>query len=192
MTGTIMTFDDRRASGSISAEDGLRVRFDSSAVLAYDAASLAVGQSVTFDVVRGSNPRASNVSVERLHVRRPGAESRENAPPRYMGFEQSGNTRLYRFERNLAGHARTSVTVNADMSLFTKHRVGIQEGPALCLALLTTALDGTEIAVTPPPTYALADREMLAYLADRPVKHSRGRLGTFPSVLPVLAHAGSV
>lgn len=173
MTGTIITFDKYRAAGVIGAEDGLHVRFDSSAALAYDATGLAVGQSVTFDLVRGRNPSASNICVERLYTRRAGTDSRENSPPKYVGFEQRGNTRLYRFERMLAGESRASFTVNAEMSLFTKHHVGIQEGPALCLGVLIAALDGAGMADGPSPAYALADREMLVYLANRPVKQSR-------------------
>jgi cold shock CspA family protein len=173
MTGTITILDDHRASGVISAEDGLRVRFESSAVLAYDVTALAVGQSVTFDVLRGNRPKASNVCVERPHVRPAGTKCRESAPPRYLGFEQSGNVRLYRFEQIFAGESRTTFTVSADIALFTKHRVGIQEGPALCLHLLATALDAADFAESPSPAYALADREMLGYLANRPVKQTR-------------------
>jgi cold shock CspA family protein len=190
MTGTIAIFDDRSASGVISAEDGLRVRFDSGAVLAYDAANLAVGQSVTFDVVRGNDPKAFNVCVDHPHGRRPGAEPRETMPPRYVGFDQSGNLRLYRFERVVPGKSRTTVIVNADMALFTKHHVGIQEGPALCLRLLVAALD-TADSVLPPP-YALTDREMLAYLASRPEPGKRPgskRAAAAPAAIAIPAHA---
>jgi cold shock CspA family protein len=174
MTGTITIFDDRRASGVISAEDGLRVRFDSSEVLAYDAGNLAVGQSVTFDVLRGNHPKAFNVCVDRPHAQRAGAGSREIMAPRYVGFDQSGNLRLYRFERVTPGESRTTVVVNADMALFTKHHIGIQEGPALCLRLLVAALDAAAGAAAPtPPPYALTDREMLAYLESRPVPGKR-------------------
>lgn len=174
MTGTISIFDGTSASGVISSEDGLQVRFDSSAVLAYDATGLAVGQSVTFDILRGTNPRAFNVCVDHQHARRAGTESRESMPPRYVGFEHRGNLRLYRFERIVPGESRTTLVVNADLALFTKHHVGIQEGPALCLRLLVSALDATGFAVAPlSPPYVLTDREMLAYLASRPVPGKR-------------------
>lgn len=174
MTGTITIFDDARGSGVISAADGLQVRFDLSAVLAYDAMGLAVGQPVTFDVLRGNHPKASNVSVDHQYRGRPGVESRDSIPPRYMGFDHRGNLRLYRFERIVPGESRTTLVVNADLALFTKHHVGIQEGPALCLRLLVAALDATDIALDPlHPAYVLTDREMLAYLGSRPVPGKR-------------------
>jgi cold shock CspA family protein len=191
MTGTIAIFNDTSASGVISAADGLQVRFDSSAVLAYDATGLAVGQSVTFDILRGNHPKAFNVCVDRLYSRRPGAEPRDSAPPRYMGFEHSGNLRLYRFERIVPGESRTTLVVNADLALFTKHHVGIQEGPAICLRLLIAALDVTDVAVAQlPPPYALTDREMVAYLASRPVPGKRAgprSAGASQSAVPVPA-----
>ncbi len=34
--------------------------------------------------------------------------------------------------------------MNADMELFVKYRVPVQEGPALCLQILTEAMSGTD------------------------------------------------
>jgi cold shock CspA family protein len=187
MTGTMAIFNDTSASGVISAEDGLQVCFDSSAVLAYDASGLAVGQSVTFDMRRGNHPKAFNVCVDRLYRRRPGVECRDSAPPRYMGFEHRGNLRLYRFERIVPGESRTTLVVDADLALFAKHHVGIQEGPAMCLRLLAAALDTAGVAVAQlPPPYVLTDREMLAYLATRPVPGKRAGPRSAGASQPVL------
>jgi len=188
MTGTVTIFDDHRRSGVISTRDGLRVRFDSNSVLAYDITVLAVGQSVTFDVVRGNDPRATNVCVERPYARRTG-ESRESTAPRYVGFEQNGNMRRYRFEEALNRQNRTFM-VNADMALFARHQVAIQEGPALCLHLLLAAIDISDCTPPRSPAYALGDREMLVYLENHPVKQPRHKLASASlAALPIQSHS---
>lgn len=171
MTGTIAVFNNVSSSGLISTDDGQRIHFDSTGVLAYDIVNLAVGRLVTFDLLPGRNPEANNVCVERLRV--PGSKvgCHEALPLRYMGFEQSGSVRVYRFVRTQLGEARATVVVKADLALFTKHHVGIQEGPNLCLHLLAAALVAG-VALAPPP-YALTDTEMLFYLANRPVPAKR-------------------
>lgn len=76
------------------------------------------------------------------------------------------------------------------MALFTKHRVGIQEGPSLCLQLLIAALDASASSVEPLSPYALTDPEMLVYLENRPAPGERsgsGRAGAFDFASPHLA-----
>lgn len=51
---------------------------------------------------------------------------------RYMGFAQNQNTRVYKFDCIAKGESTTHFVVTADLSLFLKHHIGIQEGPALC------------------------------------------------------------
>jgi hypothetical protein len=51
---------------------------------------------------------------------------------RYLGFNQQGNTREYRFDVMAKGEATKHLTISADINLFLAHHVGIQEGPALC------------------------------------------------------------
>ena len=65
MTGTIKSLGGVGESGFITAEDGLNVGFCPTSVLAYDAASLAVGQLVSFDLENGRGLKALNVSVQR-------------------------------------------------------------------------------------------------------------------------------
>ena len=65
MTGTIKRLDVASASGVITAEDGLMVRFCPSAVLTYDVPSLAIGQVVSFDLEGGRCPKALNIFVQR-------------------------------------------------------------------------------------------------------------------------------
>ncbi len=59
---------------------------------------------------------------------------------RYMGFEQSQNTRAYRFERLSKGESAISLIITADLGLFLEHGINIQDGPALCARKLASDL----------------------------------------------------
>lgn len=60
---------------------------------------------------------------------------------RYMGFEQKGSARIYRFDCLEKGESARHFTVSAEMGLFLTHRVAIQEGPALCALKLAADLE---------------------------------------------------
>jgi len=60
---------------------------------------------------------------------------------RYMGFDQTNNNREYRFDGAAAGETAKHFVVSADLALFVKYRVGLQEGPALCLKRLSADLE---------------------------------------------------
>lgn len=173
MTGKIEILGDGSTSGVIKAENGLTFHFDSTAVLAYDVAGLAKGQLVTFEPGSGKCPKAVNICVERVHH---GDEKRQEIfRLRYIGFEQRGNIRAYRFEQVTPGQQTKTFIVSTDMTLFTKHHVGIQEGPALCLHCLLAELNAASAAVRPLLPCSLTDRDMLAHLASRPVPRPRPR-----------------
>src|SRR5450759_100963 len=61
MTGTIKSLGGATESGFITTENGLNVGFCPTSVLAYDVASLAVGQLVSFDLESGRSLKALNV-----------------------------------------------------------------------------------------------------------------------------------
>ena len=63
---------------------------------------------------------------------------------RYMGFDQAKNIREYQFEGVAAGEAAKHFVVSADLALFTKYRVALQEGPALCSKKLSADLEGLQ------------------------------------------------
>ncbi len=176
MTGTIKSLDVGSASGVISAEDGLIVGFCPSAVLAYDLPILAIGQVVSFDLEGGRFPKALNVCVQRKpQALNAQAKRLEIMRLRYVGFEHRGNIRVYLFERLVPGTEKRKFAVDADLALFARHHIGMQEGPSLCLHLLVEELDAEGTVARTSLKCALSDREMLAYLASRPVprtKHS--------------------
>ena len=57
---------------------------------------------------------------------------------RYLGFDQTLNTRAYRFEGLNKGEPPVHLVVTADLAMFLKHRIGIQEGPGLCARKLAS------------------------------------------------------
>lgn len=168
MTGRIKSLSTMRPSGFIRADSGLNVHFDSSAVLPPNAAGMVVGQLVTFDLDGSKWPAATNVRVAAQSPAAPSApqEGPAGAYLQYMGFEQTGSVRAYRFKRILRGEETREFIVNADWALFLKHHVGIQEGPALSLRLLSAGPNCSAPAAW-PPSQSLSDVDMLAHLARR-------------------------
>jgi cold shock CspA family protein len=169
MTGRIKSLSTLSPSGFIRADNGQNFYFRSSAVL--PPGVLATGQLVTFDLDEGEWPSAINVRVrseqraEAVEADRP----RAGAYLQYLGFQQTGNTRTYRFRKISRGEPARDFSVNADLALFVKHRVGIQDGPALCLRLLSTGA-ALPAAEEWPSSQSLSDADMTAHLARRPVK----------------------
>ncbi len=168
MTGRIETVSTKENPGSIRLSNGEVVIFDTWAILLYEAKSLTVGQLVTFDLRKGRPSRALNISLEKQHYTGHGSEKRPQGV-RYLGFEQEGNIRAYRFD-SPESEATQTVTVTVDLALFAKHQVGIQDGPALCLRMVT-AEDW------PPQQLAVTDQEMLDHVAQKPsrAKPASGR-----------------
>jgi hypothetical protein len=173
MTGKIRNLNYESASGVIDAENGVKHHFDLSAVLAYDAAYLATGQTVTFDLENGHNSKAVNICVQKSrHV--PHAEGKKDATSiRYMGFQQVASIRTFRFERTALGEETETFVVTADVTLFTKHHVGIQDGPVLCLRLLSAELGATTVEEPGRHECSFTEQHMLTHLASRPVPGAR-------------------
>lgn len=67
---------------------------------------------------------------------------------RYICFDQQDNTRVYKFDGVEKGQAIVQFVVTADLALFLKHHISIQEGPARCVPrkLSTESLDGKMLA----------------------------------------------
>ena len=169
MTGRIKSYNPSTSTGYIESDSGVDVRFDSSVVVAYDVGWLGVGQAVTFQQSNSTTSRASYVSVET--PRAFAGEPRKEQPLmlRYLGFDQQQSIRAYHFERVIPGQETIAFTVTTDLALFTKYHVGIQEGPAICRALLVNGISlgkHSGLQVTEP--------DLEAFLAARviPVKKS--------------------
>jgi len=175
MTGRIKALTAGSASGFIRAENGLNVHFHPSAVLAYDVACLAVGQMVTFDLENGDCTEAINVSVHKARSSpAPVPKGQENIAIRYVGFEQKQNVRVYKFDRRSPGEETVTFVVTADLALFSKHHIAIQEGPALCLRALMTELEAASGVRSGSPCQ-LSEQDLLAHIARRPIQAPRRR-----------------
>ncbi len=140
MIGRISVLGTATLFGIIKADNGLSVRFDHAAVMAYDVTGLALDQLVSFDIENGSHPKAINVCVRKEHAAPVRDESRHDPVRlRFMGFEQKGMARDYRFDQVSTVGDTIHLQVLIAMTLFTKFHVGIQDGPALCLHVLNNA-----------------------------------------------------
>jgi cold shock CspA family protein len=171
MTGRITILNRARESGFIKSESGHSYFFDSSGVMQYDPAMLVVGETVTFDLGSGDRMRAVNVCCrKRTQPLHSDETKKEPLRLRYMGFEQIGNLREYRFERMVKGRETESFAMTADLALLMKHSVSIQDGPGLCLRLLTA---GLEAGGASGPLRTVTDAEVLAFAAARPAPKTR-------------------
>ena len=79
---------------------------------------------------------------------------------RYMGFDQAKNIRKYKFDGIAAGETATHFVVSADLALFVRYHVGLQEGPSLCLKKLSADLEMLQ-----PLPHELTSRDLAAYLS---------------------------
>jgi hypothetical protein len=165
MIGTIVSFSHQTAAGVVKSADGERFEFDVATVLAYDVAELAVGRPVHFEVAAGDFPKAINISIDPLRpINSVTDHTREIRRLRYMGFDQRGSIRAYRYQRITPGETTQMFTVDTDLMLFQKYQVAIQEGPVLCLRLLSAELAS---GGTPGPC-AFTEQHMTSFLASRP------------------------
>jgi hypothetical protein len=160
MRGKIEVLGAGALQGRIRAEDGSRIAFDLAGILAYDVGRLCVGHSVTFDVDKRA-ATAINVSREQETPPLPDKRGAE-AQLRYMGFEQTGGVRTYRFERAASGEPTRVIIVTIDVKLFVKHRIGMQDGPTLCLRHLAVPENATV------ENQVIGEADMLAFIASRP------------------------
>jgi hypothetical protein len=53
--------------------------------------------------------------------------------PRYIGFKQLEDRRYYQFALQPADRQSVQVVVSAPIALFSQYRVGIQDGPEICM-----------------------------------------------------------
>lgn len=186
MTGKIESLGTEDGAGIIRAEDGVKVSFRMSEIVFGDhATDVAVGQLVTFDMERGRFPRAFNIHVENRSYR--GQEKDKLWQSiRYLDYTQAGNIREYKFERRSQDGETVSAIVSADLSLFSRHKVGIQDGPMLCLKLVMAELENSNATSDSPFRRSLTDHDLLYHLASKPVPEKKrfGRRSPASASLP--------
>ena len=183
MLGTITRFSKLNTSGAIRSEEGENFDFDQAGVLTYDAPGLAEGKFVQFQAVGLAPCKAINVSLQPPAAVHPGADRyKEIRQLRYVGFLHLENLRHFRFERITPGAPTQSFEVTANLDLFHTMRIGIQEGPALCMRVIAAELEAgrnwEDLACCP-----LTQQHMRDYLASRPVPGAKApKIPRRPSV----------
>jgi cold shock CspA family protein len=171
MIGRIKNMSASSRSGFIQAENGQTVYFASSEVWEHDFPFLTIGQAVSFELQSGHWPKASNVHLfEDRHMPHV-PESRPQAAIqlRYVGFDQDQQTRSFRFHATVAGEETRDYVVTADVRLFQKHHVGIQEGPSLCTRILLAQLAASPDHRPRSMHAVLSEKDLIAHLASRVV-----------------------
>jgi hypothetical protein len=170
VTGTIVELAAGRRTGVIRTPDGSRVIFSASAVLG-DFEALAVGHRVNFDLDRAWPGR----NASRVLREPPGstAPSKLDSPPdlRYTGFDQTQNVRTYQFEAIASGYSVRRFTITVDLLLLLKHRIGVQDAPALCLRKLAADLRNSPES----PRHELDNEDLLAFALSRAAAVHRKR-----------------
>jgi hypothetical protein len=184
MTGRIENLTTASQPGRIHAENGQSVSFSTLAVWEYDLPSLGVGRAVSFELKEGEPTVATNVRIapEALPTITP-KERRGGLHLRYAGFDQEKDVRSYLFQLLPPAEDQKLIVVNAEMSLFVKHHIRIQDGPALCLHALTEAPEPVQL-------HALNEQDILNYIATRPVPVKR--IGAKRGGRPAEATEGSM
>jgi hypothetical protein len=91
----------------------------------------------------------------------------------YAGFSQQSNIRCYHFQGATPGE-RPSVPaqtmefcLNADISLLAKFGIQIQDGPALCLRILSSGLEAGAVNARRFASYAVTAKDLAAFAEER-------------------------
>jgi hypothetical protein len=92
----------------------------------------------------------------------------------YMGFTQEAGVRRFRFEcqielpRPAAAPRRTvQFVVSADMALFLRHSIPIQDGPAICREVLVEATSSIPENEIVSGSYPVEEMHMVSVAAAR-------------------------
>ena len=81
---------------------------------------------------------------------------------RYVGFDQTQNTRNYQFERMAKGEPAVRLEISADLEGFLEHRIQIQDGPSLCALKLASDLENSR-----PGQHQLTKADLVAHVTAR-------------------------
>jgi hypothetical protein len=119
-----------------------------------------------------SDERWKNI-VESRALRNPRPET--SVPLRYMGFDDAGGTRIFKFGRLPANADTVIYKVSASVDLFRKHKISFQDGPAMCAAIVANG----EVE-----SHELTDDDCLAFLSLRSSKVDKTTQKRKPAIPP--------
>ena len=81
---------------------------------------------------------------------------------RYLGFDQTQNTRFYRFEKPVRGEAALRFVITANLAVFLENRIHLQDGPALCAFKLASDLENHQLG-----EHQLTNADVVAHVTAR-------------------------
>lgn len=172
MTGRIEVLATAYKPGLITTNTG-RERFQYSYQFAPGATDLEVGGLVAFELERGNIDTAIKVyALEKGDS--PLAVSSASPEVRYQGFEQKNDVRSFRFRAWRIGEENQDLVVSADLALFRKYGITIQEGPALCLRLIEAELQQPCVGQSSVRERKLTAEEIIAHVGRQPARKRRG------------------
>ncbi len=102
----------------------------------------------------------------------------------YNGFTQLDNVREFIFHGVSPGEETKIILVAADLSLFAKHHVALQEGPLLCQRKLSSELPTLSSAQSVLPR-ELCENDISAFAADREREREKRTLGRKKRTWPI-------
>ncbi|RPJ57275.1 MAG: hypothetical protein EHM23_21065 [Acidobacteria bacterium] len=165
MTGRIEVLATAQKPGRIITSNGPN-RFHYSYQLLPSRTRLRVGRMVTFDLERDNSDAAVRVCpMEQEDSFLAGLGG--HAEVRYQGFEQKNDVRSFKFRAGRTGEEDQEVVVTADLALFRKHGITIQEGPALCLRFVEAELQQRSLSESGAWRRTLTEKELIAHMAHR-------------------------
>ena len=85
-----------------------------------------------------------------------------------MGFDQRQNTRVYKFDEVAEGVPTIHLVITADLALFRKHQIALQEGPGLCAQKLAIDLENPATL-----SHELTGDDLLAHASARAAAAAR-------------------
>ncbi|MFB3904635.1 MAG: hypothetical protein ACE15E_14390 [Acidobacteriota bacterium] len=165
MTGRIEILATARRPGRITTHTGPD-RFHYSYQLGPGRDQLRVGGLVTFELEKGHDGVAVRVRALEQHESLLAGQS-GRPEVRYEGFEQKNDVRSFKFRTWRAGEENQEVIVTADLALFRKYGITIQEGPALCLRFVEGELHEPNTSQRGGCTRTLTEKEMIAHISHR-------------------------
>jgi hypothetical protein len=89
----------------------------------------------------------------------------EPGPVRYLGFDDGGGHRTYKFARLPPAEDAKTYTVRVPQTLLAEHNLSLQDGPAFCVAIMA--------ANPEPANYTASEEDAKRFLATLPVKAIR-------------------
>ncbi len=165
MTGRIEMLATAISAGRITTTTGVNTFHYAYRVPLGNTEGLSVGGLVTFQLERGNPNMAISVCADQVPAE---AVPSGRAEVRYQGFEQTHTIRSFKFQTWRTGEENQEAVVTADLALFRKHGVTIQEGPGLCLRLVESELQQANPS-GPHGVWkrALTDKELMEHVACR-------------------------